>query len=101
MIKSSAWFVPSLVVALALTACGKQEEPKTVAPSQPAAEASKPAETAKPEESAVADEHTAMGEKVFKSTCNMCHQSGAGGAPIVGNKDDWSPRIAQGTPTLY
>jgi cytochrome c5 len=39
--------------------------------------------------------------KTFKSVCSMCHQSGAAGAPIVGNKDDWSPRIAQGKDTLY
>lgn len=41
------------------------------------------------------------GEKVFKSVCFMCHQTGAAGAPIAGNKDDWAPRIAQGKPTLY
>ena len=41
------------------------------------------------------------GEKVFKSVCFMCHQTGAGGAPIAGNKDDWGPRIAQGKDTLY
>ena len=41
------------------------------------------------------------GEKVFKSVCFMCHQTGAGGAPILGNKTDWAPRIAKGKPTLY
>jgi len=41
------------------------------------------------------------GEKVFKSVCFMCHQTGAGGAPILGNKSDWAPRIAKGKPTLY
>lgn len=41
------------------------------------------------------------GEKVFKSVCFMCHQTGAAGAPIFGNKDDWAPRIAKGKPTLY
>jgi cytochrome c5 len=45
--------------------------------------------------------HAADGEKVFKSTCAMCHQTGAGGAPLVGNKADWGPRIAQGNETLY
>ncbi|HEY4801243.1 MAG TPA: c-type cytochrome [Paraburkholderia sp.] len=44
---------------------------------------------------------TAGGEKVFKSVCFMCHQTGAGGAPILGNKGDWAPRIAKGKPTLY
>jgi len=88
-------------MVLALTACGKDEAPQTAAPSQPAAEATKAVEAAKPEETAVADEAAAKGEKVFKSTCAMCHQTGAAGAPIPGNKDEWAPRIAQGAPTLY
>ncbi|AOJ68816.1 MULTISPECIES: c-type cytochrome [Burkholderia] len=48
-----------------------------------------------------ADAPNPAGEKVFKSVCFMCHQTGAAGAPIAGNKDDWAPRIAQGKPTLY
>jgi cytochrome c5 len=43
----------------------------------------------------------APGEKVFKGTCAMCHQTGAAGAPLLGNKADWAPRIAQGKDTLY
>jgi cytochrome c5 len=31
----------------------------------------------------------------------MCHQTGAAGAPMVGSKADWAPRIAQGKATLY
>ncbi|AIV49327.1 cytochrome C [Burkholderia pseudomallei] len=50
---------------------------------------------------AAADTPNPGGEKVFKSVCSMCHQTGAAGAPIAGNKDDWAPRIAQGKPTLY
>lgn len=115
MIKSSTWFVPTMVIALALSACGKKEdEAKTAAPAQPAAEVSTPAEAAKPEEAAkpaetaVADAGAAAastgapdGEKIFKATCSMCHQTGAAGAPIIGNKGDWGPRIAQGNATLY
>lgn len=96
----SGKLLPALLIALALTACGKKEE-QAAAPAQPAAEAAKPAESAKPEEHAANDEHSAKGEKVFKATCSMCHQTGAAGAPIVGNKDDWGPRIAQGMPVLY
>lgn len=113
MIKSSAWLVPAMVVALALSACGKEEEePKSAAPAQPATEASKPAETAvpteaeQPAETAVADARVAAagaadGEKVFKTACAMCHQTGAAGAPVVGKKSDWGPRIAQGNAILY
>jgi len=96
----SGKLLPALLIALALTACGKKEE-QAAAPAQPAAEAAKPVESAKPEEHAANDEHSAKGEKVFKATCAMCHQTGAAGAPIVGNKDDWGPRIAQGMPMLY
>jgi cytochrome c5 len=42
-----------------------------------------------------------LGEKVFSTVCFMCHQTGAAGAPVFGNKDDWAPRIAKGKPTLY
>ena len=93
--------IPALIIALALVACGKKEEAQTAAPGQPAAEASKAAEVAKPAEMSAADEHHAKGEKVFKGTCAMCHQTGAAGAPIAGKKEEWSARIAQGMPTLY
>lgn len=96
----SGKLIPALLIALALTACGKKEE-QAAAPAQPAAEAAKPAESAKPEEHAAADDQHAKGEKTFKATCAMCHQTGAAGAPIVGNKDEWGPRIAQGMPMLY
>lgn len=96
----SGKLLPALLIALALTACGKKEE-QAAAPAQPAAEAAKPVESAKPEEHAAADDQHAKGEKVFKATCAMCHQTGAAGAPIVGNKDEWGPRIAQGMPMLY
>jgi cytochrome c5 len=96
--------MPSLAIALslALAACGKKEEP-TAAPTQPApaAEVSKPVEPAAPVETTVADAGAVSGEKVFKSTCSMCHQTGAAGAPILGDKADWGPRIAQGTATLH
>lgn len=87
--------IPALFIALALTACGKKEEAQTAAPAQAVAEAAKPAETS------AADEQAAKGEKLFKATCAMCHQTGAAGAPIVGKKEEWSERIAQGMPMLY
>lgn len=105
MTKICTWSILTLAIALslALTACGKKEEPQTAAPSQPApvAEASKPVEPAAPAETPVADAGAANGEKVFKSTCSMCHQTGAAGAPIIGDKADWGPRIAQGIATLH
>ena len=92
MSKISNRFILTLVIALALTACGKKEETQTPS-NQPAAEAAQPVNAA--------DEHIAKGKKIFRSTCSMCHQTGAAGAPIIGNKAEWEPRIAQGMPTLY
>lgn len=94
-------FIPALLIAVALTACGNKDEAKTAAPAQSAAEASTPVEAAKTAEMPAADEQAAKGEKLFKGTCSMCHQTGAAGAPIIGKKDEWSARIAQGMPMLY
>lgn len=92
--------VPALFIAMAMTACGDKEQ-TTAAPAQPAADAAAPAESTKPEQVASNAGEASAGEKVFKSTCSMCHQTGAAGAPIVGNKDEWAARIAQGSATLY
>jgi cytochrome c5 len=49
---------------------------------------------------AVADDAD-KGEKIVKTTCGLCHLTGTAGAPIIGSKADWAPRIAQGKATLY
>jgi len=41
------------------------------------------------------------GPQVYNEACNVCHGSGVGGAPVVGNAEQWAPRIAQGEDTLY
>lgn len=41
------------------------------------------------------------GEKVYKNRCSLCHAGGAGGAPRFQNRDEWTPRAAQGKLTLY
>lgn len=41
-----------------------------------------------------------IGQKVYKQTCFACHMTGAAGAPKVGDKANWAPRIAQGVDTL-
>jgi len=40
------------------------------------------------------------GEAVYNAACMACHTSGAAGAPKLGDKAAWSPRIAQGSSTL-
>jgi cytochrome c5 len=36
------------------------------------------------------------GEEVVKATCGACHQAGVAGAPKIGDKAQWAPRIKQG-----
>jgi cytochrome c5 len=83
--------LPLVLVAL-LAACGKSEAPKTEAPA-PAPVAAAPAP--------VVAADGGKGADVFKKTCAMCHQTGVAGAPKLGDKADWGPRIAQGKDTLY
>jgi cytochrome c5 len=40
------------------------------------------------------------GKSVYDSACVACHGSGIAGAPRIGDKAAWAPRIAQGTATL-
>ena len=40
------------------------------------------------------------GPQVYNMACNACHGNGVGGAPIVGEVDAWTARIAQGSDTL-
>lgn len=40
------------------------------------------------------------GEALYKQTCAVCHGAGIAGAPKVGDKAAWAPRIAQGVPAL-
>jgi len=112
-------------LALGLAGCGKNDDaskaasadPASVAPVATVAVASAPSDTPAPVAAAASDaapvatavaatttasaDNSAVGEKTFKSVCFMCHQTGAAGAPVFGNKTDWAPRIAQGKPTLY
>jgi len=40
------------------------------------------------------------GKAVFDGTCATCHTAGVGGAPKVGDKAAWAPRIKQGEAVL-
>ncbi len=43
---------------------------------------------------------TLSGPQVYNSACLACHGSGIGGAPVLGDVDAWTPRIAQGDDVL-
>ncbi len=38
--------------------------------------------------------------RTYRTACAACHATGAAGAPKVGDKAAWAPRIAQGMATL-
>ncbi len=40
------------------------------------------------------------GATLYKTVCIACHAAGVAGAPKVGDKAAWAPRIAQGIPAL-
>lgn len=115
----------SLMLALGLTmsACSKHESAESKPTEEIAAQqgeiaranhpmpvASQPASFVPPTAaSAAATTTTATatpvsadaGEKLFSSVCATCHTAGLMGAPKLGDKAAWAPRIAQGKDTLY
>ena len=92
------------------TASAAQEAAdKVEAAASKAEEAAKPKEAAKPEEKAEAPAAEAKpaesakvdGKAVFEANCKACHGGLIPGAPAVGKKEDWAPRIKQGKDTLH
>ena len=43
----------------------------------------------------------ADGKSDFEANCTACHGFGIAGAPKIGDKENWAPRINQGMETLY
>lgn len=41
------------------------------------------------------------GDEVYGAACAACHNSGAAGAPVLGEAGQWSERLDKGTETLY
>jgi|SRR5688572_16472608 cytochrome c5 len=41
------------------------------------------------------------GSSAYSAACSACHGAGIAGAPKVGDKAAWAPRVAQGKDTLY
>ena len=64
----------------------------------PAAAATAPAAAAAP---APAKTAAADGKKVYDTACMACHTAGVAGAPKLGDKAAWAPRVKQGNAILY
>lgn len=109
------------VIAAALAGCGEKTEQQAEAPAAsapapapaPAAEpapapaseapAAAPAapDAAAPAAAPAASGDLAKGEQVFNTSCVSCHGSGVMGAPKLGDKAGWEPRLAKGMETVY
>ena len=112
------------VAFLANKGGGKFAEPKAPAPAaaaSPASEAAAPAAAASPAVVASAEAKPAAGEssasapaaaaptaalgadagkKLYEQACVACHAAGVAGAPKLGDKGAWQPRLAQGVDSL-
>ena len=42
----------------------------------------------------------ADGQKTYQTSCQACHATGAAGAPKLGDKAAWAPRIATGVDAM-
>ncbi len=40
------------------------------------------------------------GEKVYNRVCRLCHDAGLAGAPKLGDREAWKPRIGRGMEAL-
>jgi len=105
------------VSALTISGCSDKEtapEQKATATPEPAPQVAEPAqsEPAKPEaevaEPAAPVEAPAEpaavardGQTIYKTACIACHDAGVAGAPKLGDKAAWAPRIAKGSDALY
>lgn len=45
---------------------------------------------------AAASEEKRTGEEIYRQTCAACHDTGAAGAPRIGDRKAWAPRIREG-----
>ena len=54
-----------------------------------------------PKEAKAAPAEDLGGEQAFNLACMACHGTGVAGAPKLGDKAAWGPRLAQGNATLY
>ena len=78
-------------------------DPSATAAPAPAAAAAASAPAAAPAAPAPAKagEAGAAGKSTYDSACTVCHGAGVAGAPKLGDKAAWAPRIAAGKPALY
>jgi cytochrome c5 len=86
--------VTRAVVFMANSAGGKFQEPAPAKPAAPTAASAAGQTAAAPAAGKI------EGKKVYETTCTACHGTGVAGAPKLGDKAAWAPRIKEGMDTL-
>lgn len=84
----------------AATPAAATAAPMAAAPVAAAAPAAAPAAVAAAAPVTVAAA-AGNGEAVYKQACVVCHAAGVAGAPKLGDKAAWAPRLAQGLAALH
>jgi len=71
----------------------------------PVEESAPPATTETPAAAPAATTETQTaavdGQGIYKASCQACHAAGVAGAPKLGDKAAWAPRIAKGNDAMY
>lgn len=67
---------------------------------QPSAAAPEPAPAPEPMAAAEPADSGVDGQKIYQASCQSCHAAGIAGAPKLGDKEAWAPRIAKGEEAL-
>lgn len=98
-------FPAILVAALLLQGgCSRSDAPPGVVQPPPPAPVTRPATATTPEAGQLVTADSAinleLGENHYQQSCASCHDSGAGGAPLLGDQNTWESRIDQGLETL-
>lgn len=94
---------PVARVVVSGTSTGGQAGAQAAAPAepQPQAQAAAPApQAAAPAPAGPAAAGAGAGKAVYDANCAACHATGAAGAPKLGDKSAWAPRLATGVDNL-
>lgn len=97
-----AFIVPvvGIVLLVQLVTSGQRADPGALTPESVAARLRPVAHVEFGSGGGAAGAGGRSGEEVVKSTCATCHQAGLAGAPKIGDKAAWAPRLKQGYPAL-
>jgi len=97
-----AFTVPIFIIVLLISYVGggTRSSPGSQAYSVQAIEA-RIAPVARVELKDAANKVAASGEQVYKAQCAACHNSGAAGAPKLGDAAAWAPRLKTGFEALW